>query len=115
MTDTPVAPEPAPKGSDPWSDLALTLPIFIVYHLGVAFLPVKNAAESSPHHKMFFTTSSGSDHAPHTCAQRLLDNQGREWSAIDQRKLVRRRSGARAGSRAKSAGPRVTGRKLDAG
>lgn len=45
MTDVTVAPEPAPKGSDPWSDLALTLPIFIVYHLGVAFLPVKNAAD----------------------------------------------------------------------
>jgi hypothetical protein len=31
--------------SDAWTDLALTLPIFLVYHLGVAFLPVRNAAD----------------------------------------------------------------------
>jgi len=31
--------------SDPWSDLALTLPLFIGYHLGVVFLPVRNAAD----------------------------------------------------------------------
>lgn len=35
----------APKRSDPWSDLALTLPIFLAYHLGVVFLPMKNAAD----------------------------------------------------------------------
>lgn len=35
----------APKRSDPWSDLALTLPIFVGYHLGVAFLPMRNAAD----------------------------------------------------------------------
>jgi hypothetical protein len=34
-----------PEGSDPWSDLALTLPIFIGYHLGVVFLPMRNAAD----------------------------------------------------------------------
>lgn len=33
------------KGSGPWADLALTLPIFIGYHLGVVFLPVRNAAD----------------------------------------------------------------------
>src|ERR1051325_11239342 len=39
-------PEPvaAPR-SDPWSDLALTLPLFVAYHLGVVFLPVQNAAD----------------------------------------------------------------------
>jgi Type II CAAX prenyl endopeptidase Rce1-like len=31
--------------SDSWTDLALTLPIFVVYHLGVIFLPVRNAAD----------------------------------------------------------------------
>jgi hypothetical protein len=31
--------------SDAWSDLALTLPIFVAYHLGVVFLPVRNAAD----------------------------------------------------------------------
>jgi len=31
--------------SDAWSDLALTLPLFVVYHLGVVFLPVRNAAD----------------------------------------------------------------------
>lgn len=33
----------APSG--PWTDLALTLPIFVVYHLCVVFLPVRNAAD----------------------------------------------------------------------
>jgi hypothetical protein len=31
--------------SDAWTDLGLTLPIFLVYHLGVVFLPVRNAAD----------------------------------------------------------------------
>lgn len=31
--------------SDPWTDLALTLPILVVYHLGVVFLPIRNAAD----------------------------------------------------------------------
>lgn len=31
--------------SDAWSDLALTLPLFVAYHLGVVFLPVRNAAD----------------------------------------------------------------------
>jgi len=33
------------KRSDPFTDLALTLPIVTVYHLGVVFLPVRNAAD----------------------------------------------------------------------
>jgi hypothetical protein len=31
--------------SNAWTDLALTLPIFVLYHLGVVFLPVRNAAD----------------------------------------------------------------------
>lgn len=31
--------------SDAWTDLGLTLPIFLVYHLGVVFLPMQNAAD----------------------------------------------------------------------
>ncbi|EYF06540.1 CPBP family glutamic-type intramembrane protease [Chondromyces apiculatus] len=38
------APRPPPK-SDPLTDLALTLPIFVLYHLGVVLLPVRNAAD----------------------------------------------------------------------
>lgn len=34
-----------PKKSDAWTDLGLTLPIFVAYHLGVAFLPIRNAAD----------------------------------------------------------------------
>lgn len=37
--------ERLPPRSDPWADLGLTLPIFVLYHLGVAFLPVRNAAD----------------------------------------------------------------------
>lgn len=37
-------PELARK-SDAWTDLGLTLPIFIIYHLGVIFLPIRNAAD----------------------------------------------------------------------
>lgn len=33
------------KASDAWSDLVMTLPIFVLYHLGVVFLPVRNAAD----------------------------------------------------------------------
>jgi membrane protease YdiL (CAAX protease family) len=41
----PPAPPGLTRRSDPWTDLALTLPIFVVYHLGVIFLPVRNAAD----------------------------------------------------------------------
>lgn len=33
------------KKSDALTDLALTLPIFVAYHLGVVFLPIRNAAD----------------------------------------------------------------------
>ena len=33
------------EGSGPWADLALTLPVFLGYHLCVVFLPVRNAAD----------------------------------------------------------------------
>lgn len=40
------APDPkATSKSDALTDLALTMPIFILYHLGVAFLPIRNAAD----------------------------------------------------------------------
>ncbi len=48
MAATPTVTQ-APAGnrgaSDPWSDLVLTLPMFIGYHLGVIFLPIRNAAD----------------------------------------------------------------------
>lgn len=31
--------------SSAWTDLGLTLPIFVLYHVGVVFLPVRNAAD----------------------------------------------------------------------
>lgn len=34
-----------PAGSQPLTDLGMTLPIFVIYHLGVVFLPVRNAAD----------------------------------------------------------------------
>ena len=43
------AAAPPPKRSDAWTDLALTLPIFLLYHLGVVFLPVRNAADPVTH------------------------------------------------------------------
>jgi membrane protease YdiL (CAAX protease family) len=42
--EQPAQPQAA-RRSDPWTDLALTLPIFVVYHLGVVFLDVRNAAD----------------------------------------------------------------------
>src|SRR5262245_27808079 len=50
MAATPVPQDPSAspslgRRSDPWTDLALTLPIFVIYHLGVIFLPVRNAAD----------------------------------------------------------------------
>jgi hypothetical protein len=33
------------RASGPWTDLGLTLPIFVGYHLGVVLLPVRNAAD----------------------------------------------------------------------
>lgn len=37
--------EPASVASDAWTNLALTLPIALLYHLGVVFLPFRNAAD----------------------------------------------------------------------
>ncbi|MFW5739564.1 MAG: CPBP family intramembrane glutamic endopeptidase [Myxococcota bacterium] len=31
--------------TDPWADLGLTLPVLLGYHLGVVFLPMRNAAD----------------------------------------------------------------------
>jgi hypothetical protein len=45
MAATPAHAEGATAPSDPWSDLVLTLPMFIGYHLGVIFLPIRNAAD----------------------------------------------------------------------
>src|SRR5215471_2951380 len=42
---TPERADGAASPSDPWSDLVLTLPMFIGYHLGVIFLPIRNAAD----------------------------------------------------------------------
>ena len=43
--DRAAEPLRAPSPSDPWSDLVLTLPMFVGYHLGVIFLPIRNAAD----------------------------------------------------------------------
>jgi hypothetical protein len=43
MSDVEAALEKSASG--PWTDLGLTLPIFIAYHLGVIFLPTRNAAD----------------------------------------------------------------------
>ncbi|WP_437528337.1 CPBP family glutamic-type intramembrane protease [Sorangium sp. So ce726] len=40
----PAGDKPTAK-SDALTDLALTMPIFVLYHLGVAFLPIRNAAD----------------------------------------------------------------------
>ncbi len=46
MADTPQGPSSEESfKSGPWTDLGLTLPIFVGYHLGVIFLPVRNAAD----------------------------------------------------------------------
>jgi hypothetical protein len=43
---TPAAPvEPLLAPSGAWTDIGLTLPVFVLYHLGVIFLPVRNAAD----------------------------------------------------------------------
>jgi hypothetical protein len=38
-------PSRLPEPSGPIADLVLTLPMFLVYHLGVIFLPIRNAAD----------------------------------------------------------------------
>lgn len=46
-TANPAPPQNAIEAtaSSPWTDLGLTLPVFIAYHLGVVLLPVRNAAD----------------------------------------------------------------------
>lgn len=44
----PLAPSHARAAlarSSPWTDLGLTAPIFVIYHLGVVLLPIRNAAD----------------------------------------------------------------------
>jgi hypothetical protein len=43
--DRPAKPLRLPEPSGPIDDLVLTLPMFLVYHLGVIFLPIRNAAD----------------------------------------------------------------------
>ena len=45
MTTKKTAESEIPSPSGPWTDLGLTLPVFVGYHLGVVFLPVRNAAD----------------------------------------------------------------------
>ena len=39
------APKPGTHRTDAITDVALTMPVFVAYHLGVVFLPVRNAAD----------------------------------------------------------------------
>jgi hypothetical protein len=43
------ASTPAYRSENAWTDLGLTLPIFLIYHLCVVFLPVHNAADLVTH------------------------------------------------------------------
>lgn len=45
MASTPPTAAAETSKSGPWTDLGLTLPIFVGYHLGVVFLPMRNAAD----------------------------------------------------------------------
>lgn len=38
-------PSPVRSKDNAWTDIALTLPIFLLYHAGVVFLPMRNAAD----------------------------------------------------------------------
>ncbi len=50
MADRPNEDETTVERSGPLTNLALTLPIFVGYHLGVVFLPVRNAADVLTRH-----------------------------------------------------------------
>ena len=52
------APRQLSDGSGPIDDLALTLPVFLGYHLGVAFLPVRNAADLVTQELVHFAENS---------------------------------------------------------
>lgn len=43
--DEKKTPTPGTYRTDAVTDIALTMPIFVAYHIGVAFLPVRNAAD----------------------------------------------------------------------
>src|SRR6185295_19383550 len=45
MSREPDADEKLLAPSNARTDLGLTLPIFVLYHLGVVFLPIRNAAD----------------------------------------------------------------------
>jgi hypothetical protein len=45
VKDSSKTSTPAYKNENAWSDLGLTLPIFVGYHLCVVFLPIHNAAD----------------------------------------------------------------------
>lgn len=45
MIATPDPQSPVRSRDNAWTDLVLTLPILILYHVGVVFLPVRNAAD----------------------------------------------------------------------
>lgn len=49
MKDSSKTSTPAYKNENAWSDLGLTLPIFVGYHLCVVFLPIHNAADWLTH------------------------------------------------------------------
>jgi Type II CAAX prenyl endopeptidase Rce1-like len=49
LRPSPKAVDLIKHGSGPWADLGLTLPIFVAYHLGVVFLPIRNAADLVTH------------------------------------------------------------------
>jgi Type II CAAX prenyl endopeptidase Rce1-like len=44
-TENSIVQSPVRSRDSAWTDLVLTLPILILYHIGVVFLPVRNAAD----------------------------------------------------------------------
>lgn len=49
MKDSSKTSSPAYKNENAWTDLGLTIPIFVGYHLCVVFLPIHNAADWLTH------------------------------------------------------------------
>ena len=49
MKDSSKTSTPAYKNENAWTDLGLTIPIFVGYHLCVVFLPIHNAADWLTH------------------------------------------------------------------
>jgi Type II CAAX prenyl endopeptidase Rce1-like len=84
------ASEVIKHGSGPLDDLALTLPVFVGYHLGVAFLPTRNAADLVTHQLIRLAEHSLIMYAGLTLAIGLtfagvLLSMGREQSLSAQR------------------------------